>query len=40
MIEEVGVLNRIGIDLAADSSVTVGINEREKVLNSANNCLL
>jgi hypothetical protein len=35
MTAEIGILNRNGIALAADSAVTVNIEGREKVLNSA-----
>lgn len=36
MTAEIGILNKGGVALAADSAVTVCINGREKVLNSAN----
>lgn len=36
MTAEVGILNRIGVALAADSAVTVGIESMKKVYNSAN----
>jgi hypothetical protein len=36
MTAEVGILNRIGVALAADSAVTVGTESTKKVYNSAN----
>lgn len=36
MTAEIGILNRQGVALAADSAVTIGIGGRQKVLNSAN----
>lgn len=36
MTAEIGILNRQGVALAADSAVTVSINGKEKILNSAN----
>lgn len=36
MTAEIGILNRQGVALAADSAVTIGIQGKQKVLNSAN----
>ncbi|XZI40716.1 hypothetical protein ACSXEP_07240 [Clostridium perfringens] len=36
MTAEIGILNRQGVALAADSAVTVGVAGKQKVLNSAN----
>lgn len=36
MTAEIGILNRQGVALAADSAVTLGLNGKQKVLNSAN----
>lgn len=36
MTAEIGILNRQGLALAADSAVTVGVGGKQKVLNSAN----
>jgi hypothetical protein len=36
MTAEIGILNRNGVALAADSAVTVGYNGRQKVFNTAN----
>lgn len=36
MTAEIGILNRSGVALAADSAVTIAMNGKQKVLNSAN----